>query len=47
MWMISAAGTPLGTVANLVAENVPWAVKVAKEVLNRRSGSVAAEAKEA
>lgn len=47
MWMISAAGTPLGMVANFVAENVPWAVKVAKEVLNRRGDATAVQAKEA
>jgi CelD/BcsL family acetyltransferase involved in cellulose biosynthesis len=45
MWMISAAGTPLGAVANFVADNVPWAVKVAKEVLNRRGETTAAYAK--
>jgi CelD/BcsL family acetyltransferase involved in cellulose biosynthesis len=47
LWMISAAGTPLGTLANVVADNVPWAVKVAKEVLNRRRETAPAQAKEA
>jgi CelD/BcsL family acetyltransferase involved in cellulose biosynthesis len=47
LWMLSAAGTPLGTLANVVADNVPWAVKVAKEVLNRRRGTAPAKAKEA
>jgi CelD/BcsL family acetyltransferase involved in cellulose biosynthesis len=41
MWMISAAGTPLGTAANFVAERLPWAVKAAKELLNRRREAAA------
>jgi CelD/BcsL family acetyltransferase involved in cellulose biosynthesis len=44
MWMISAAGTPLGRVANFVAEKVPWSIKLAKEVLHRRRGTTAAHA---
>ena len=44
MWMISAAGTPLGAVANFVAEKVPWTIKVAKEIINRRTGTAAAQA---
>jgi CelD/BcsL family acetyltransferase involved in cellulose biosynthesis len=36
MWMISAAGTPLGRIANFVAEKVPWTMKLAKQVVNRR-----------
>jgi CelD/BcsL family acetyltransferase involved in cellulose biosynthesis len=44
MWMISAAGTPLGRVANFVAGRVPWATKLAKEVLNRRRDATAAHA---
>ena len=47
LWMLSAAGTPLGTLANVVAENVPWAVKVAKEVLNRRRDETHTQPKEA
>ena len=42
--MISAAGTPLGAVANFVAEKVPWTIKVAKEIINRRTGTAAAQA---
>jgi CelD/BcsL family acetyltransferase involved in cellulose biosynthesis len=44
MWMISAAGTPLGAAANFVAEKVPWAVKAAKELLHRRQEAAAAPA---
>jgi CelD/BcsL family acetyltransferase involved in cellulose biosynthesis len=47
LWAISAPGTPLGRLASLVADHVPWAVKVAKEVLHKRRDDTPAQVKEA
>jgi CelD/BcsL family acetyltransferase involved in cellulose biosynthesis len=42
MWMISAAGSPLGSLVNIVASRMPGTLKLAKEIVNRRtSGSTA------
>jgi CelD/BcsL family acetyltransferase involved in cellulose biosynthesis len=42
MWMISAAGSPLGSLVNVIAARMPGTLKLAKEIVNRRtSGSTA------
>ena len=42
MWMISAAGSPLGSLVNIVAARMPGTLKLAKDIVNRKtSGSTA------
>jgi CelD/BcsL family acetyltransferase involved in cellulose biosynthesis len=42
MWMISAAGSPIGSIVNIVASRMPGTLKLAKEIVNRETpGSTA------
>jgi hypothetical protein len=41
MWMISAAGSPLGSLVNIVAARMPGALKLAREIVNRPPPSTA------
>jgi hypothetical protein len=42
MWMISAAGSPIGSIVNIVASRMPGTLKLAKEIVNREApGSTA------
>jgi CelD/BcsL family acetyltransferase involved in cellulose biosynthesis len=36
IWMISRAGSPLGSLAGLIVEHAPWIKKVAKRLVQRR-----------
>ena len=44
MWMMSNAGSPFGALANFVADNVPWATKMAKRLAQRSGRTWAAVA---
>jgi hypothetical protein len=36
MWMVSRAGSPLGSLAGLVVEHAPWIKNVAKRLVQKR-----------
>jgi CelD/BcsL family acetyltransferase involved in cellulose biosynthesis len=42
MWMISAAGSPLGSIVNVIAARMPGTLKLAKEIVNRKTAGSAA-----
>jgi CelD/BcsL family acetyltransferase involved in cellulose biosynthesis len=37
MWMMSASGSPLGVLVGFVTEQVPWTMRLAKRIANRRT----------
>jgi CelD/BcsL family acetyltransferase involved in cellulose biosynthesis len=37
MWMISAAGSPIGSIVNILASRMPGTLKLAKEIVNRET----------
>ena len=42
MWMISAAGSPIGSLVNVIAARMPGTLKLAKDIVNRKTpGSTA------
>jgi len=42
MWMISAAGSPIGSLVNVIASRMPGTLKLAKDIVNRKTpGSTA------